>query len=126
MAMFLRIPKVRPHERARALKVHRVHLAYYDAAGWFALHDERIQQRRLGAEVSVTIHPQRDSDARDQKQECDSRIADDVPQRVRAVVAASVWHEQGPLVQDADEAWQVTARRAVQSFRATGGQQSEG
>jgi len=46
-----------------------------------------------------------------------ARIAHDVAQRVDAVVAAAVRHHQCLVVVDADEAGEVAARRAIESFR---------
>src|SRR5439155_24360349 len=52
-------------------------------------------------------------------------IANDVAQRVGAVVATAVWQHERRIVDDAYEAGLVAARRAVQALRSARGQDRE-
>ena len=72
------------------------------------------------------VDPQRRSGARDQEKQPDAAVADDVLQRIGAVVAAPVGHHQRPLVVHAHEAGEIAARRAVEPFRPAGGERHEG
>ena len=54
-----------------------------------------------------------------------ARIADDVAQRIDAVVAAPVGNEHGARIGDAAEARRVAARRAVEPLGADGGDDDE-
>ena len=74
---------------------------------------------------SGAVDPQRHADAGHEEQQADPRIDDQVAQRVEAVVATPIGHQQRSLVDDPDEARRVATRRAVEAVGTGGGDEHE-
>src|SRR5829696_5381161 len=111
------IPQMRAHQRLGALGVDAFGGDDDHAARRLALHGEGGAELGIDADGSAPIDAQRAADARDQEQERNARITDDVAQRVDAVVAAPVGQHHGVLVDHPHEARRIAARRAVQALR---------
>ena len=75
---------------------------------------------RPTADDGLAVHPKRLVDSRYQKQQTHLGIAQDVVQRIDAVVAAPVGDQQGAIVCDLDEAGKIAARGIVGHGARTG------
>src|SRR5215470_13269702 len=112
-----RVPQLRAHDRLGALIEHALDRHDQHRARRLALDQEALRQRRIGRDHGAAGDPDGLAAARDQEQQGDARIGDDIAQRVDAVVAAPVGHKQRLLVLDAHEARRVAARRAIEPAR---------
>ena len=111
--MFRGVPQICTDQRAAAVDIGFLHFHDNHGAGLLALHFELRGERGVPADNRFAVHAERFVHAGDQKQQADRRIADDVPQRVEAVIAAAVGYEQSVVVDDFHEAGHVAARRVV-------------
>jgi hypothetical protein len=75
--------------------------------------------------MGAAIDPERRARARHEEQQPYLGIAENVLQRIGAVVAPPVGHHQRPGVMDAHETGEIAARRAVEPFRAARRQRRE-
>src|SRR5204863_4250571 len=92
-----RIPKIRPHQRLRALEIDPLDMYYDHRTRQLALCGKARQQFRIDGDIRAPVDPQRLADTWDQEQQRNARILDEVVEAVRAVVAAPVRDQQGLL-----------------------------
>ena len=105
-----RIPEFRAHDGAGALEIDRLDIDDDDRTRRLALFGETVEQCRVDAELGAAVDPQCGAGTGDQEQQADARVADDVAERVDAVVAAPVGDHQRAFVVNTHEPLEVAAR----------------
>src|SRR5262249_50970228 len=80
--------------------------------------NKALAQGRFDRNHGSAIDPEGFAATRDQEQQRNPWIGDEIAQAIDAVVAAAIGNEQGLLVNDAHKARWVAARRAVESASA--------
>ena len=74
----------------------------------------------------AAVDPERVVDARDEEEQRDPVVGEEIRERVGELVARAVREEESPLVEDANEAGRVAARRDVETaVRASRGDDDE-
>ena len=109
----LRIPQVRAAERFGAVHEGLRHPDHDGEFGRAPLHAHALKQLRIVDQRRPAVDPQRVVIARNDEQQPDARICDDVAQAVETVVAGTVRDRQRVLVKNFHEAHMVAARADI-------------
>ena len=104
---------------------HALHRDHDHCARRLVVDNEALLERRIGRNAGTANDANRFADAGNEKQQRDARIANDVAQRVDAIVAAAVGNEQRLFIGHAHKTRCVAARRAIEPFRPAGRQREE-
>ena len=111
----LGVPELRAEERLRALRVRLLDLDEDPELRHLPLDLALREQLGVVDDPRAAVDPERVVDARDQEEQRDPVVGEEVRERVGELVAGAVGQEQRPLVEDADEAGRVAARRDVET-----------
>ena len=110
----LGVPEVGAQQRLRALRVRLLDLDEDPEPRHLPLHLARGEQLRVVDDPRAAVDAKRVVDARDQEQQRDPVVLEQVRERVGELVSRPVGQEQRPLVEDPDEAGRIAARRHVE------------
>lgn len=119
------IPETRAHDRFRAVKVHLLDADDDDRTRLLAANFEAGEQLRIDRYPRAPIDAQRFADARDQEEQRDARIGDDVLEIINSIVAGPIGDSQRSLVEDRHESSRIALRRTVRSAFAHRSQHDE-
>src|SRR5262245_48589890 len=109
-------PELGAHNRFRTMKINAFDVNDQDAAGQFSANHKALHQVGIDRDRSAAVHTEGFTDAGNEKQERDTRIAHDVAETVDAIVAWSVGNRECFLIENSHKTWAIAFRRAIQTF----------
>lgn len=85
--MFLRIPQVGKGNRAATMDKYFIHFNHEYTAGRVAVLAETLTKRRINRNLCAAIHPKTFSPARDQEQDTDKRVMQQIADAIKAIIS---------------------------------------
>src|SRR5947199_7976505 len=113
------------YDRFGALIVDTIDVNDDDRARSLAIDDELLGQSRIAGDGGRAIDANGLTAARDQKQQRDAGIVQDIAQSIDAVVATAVGNEQRFFISNADKSGRIAAGRAIEPIRPSRSQREE-
>ena len=73
------------------------------------MHDELTGESRVAAERGLPVYAESLTNTGHQEQQSDFRIAHQIAESIQAIVTAAVGYQQGMIIGNFDESWDVAA-----------------